>query len=73
MKPDDVPVGLLFFFEHVTRENTGVFDENDNHTFEEEEFVEMLLAMYRGMAAMFFGRSWWSDTGRWLLDKPITD
>lgn len=31
----------------------GVFDENDNHTFEEEEFVEMLLAMYRGMAAMF--------------------
>lgn len=66
------PLGF-FFLDHVTRKNTGVFDENDNHTFEEEEFVEMLLAMYRGMAAMFFGRSWWSDTGWWLLDKPITD
>lgn len=31
----------------------GVFDENDNRTFEEEEFVEMLLALFRGMAAMF--------------------
>ena len=33
----------------------GVFDENDNRTFEEEEFVEMLLALFRGMAAMLLG------------------
>ena len=35
--------------------HSGVFDENDNRTFEEEEFVEMLLALFRGMAAMLLG------------------
>jgi hypothetical protein len=35
----------------------GVFDENDNRTFEEEEFVEMLLALFRGMAAMLLGHA----------------
>ena len=58
MKPESVGLLGCFFLDHVTHESKGVFDENDNHTFEEEEFVEMLLAMYRGMAAMFFGRSW---------------
>lgn len=31
----------------------GVFDENDNRTFEEEEFIAMLIALVRGMGAMF--------------------
>jgi len=31
----------------------GIFDENDNRAFEEEEFVEMLLALFCGMGAMF--------------------
>lgn len=39
----------------VDHSAAGVFDENDNRTFEEEEFVEMLLALFRGMAAMLLG------------------
>ena len=31
----------------------GVFDENDNRSFEEAEFIEMVSALFRGMAAMF--------------------
>eukprot|EP00438_Fugacium_kawagutii_P006246 Skav233497 [mRNA] locus=scaffold6564:10197:12447:- [translate_table: standard] len=34
------------------RHPSGVFDENDNRTFEEEEFVEMLLALFRGSAVL---------------------
>jgi hypothetical protein len=33
----------------------GIFDENDNRAFEEEEFVEMLLALFCGMGAMPLG------------------
>ncbi|CAE7461574.1 unnamed protein product, partial [Symbiodinium natans] len=31
----------------------GVFDENDSYTFEEVEFVAMLVALFRGVGAIF--------------------
>ena len=37
----------------------GVFDENDDRRFDENEFVEMIQALLRGMGAMLLG-----DQGR---------
>ena len=35
----------------------GVFDENDDRCFDEDEFVEMIQALLRGMGAMLLSCS----------------